>query len=151
MQQTEQQHLHFFTTKYDIKRWIKLFCPRLESLAHFSNILPSWGPFCPACNPFCPLSKSGQEKGCFGMGLGCFYDCWVKNWGLWWCSGQNETHLGNMRSIWAICTKSGQKYSRIGKKNVSPLSTQPQILNTEPWTLNPEPWTPYQKFQNPKV
>ena len=47
---------------------------------------------------FCPLSSSGQEKGCFGVGLGVFGGI-----------------LGKMRPIWAICMKSGQKCSRIGK------------------------------------
>ena len=34
------------------------------------NILPSWGPVCPDSSSFCTLSSSGQEKGCFGVGLG---------------------------------------------------------------------------------
>ena len=39
------------------------------------SILPRWGPFCPDSSSFCPLSKSGQEKGCFGVGLGVFLVC----------------------------------------------------------------------------
>ena len=39
--------------------------------AHFSNILPSWGPFCPDGRSLCPLSSSGQEKRCFGARLFC--------------------------------------------------------------------------------
>ena len=37
-----------------------------EVLPTFFNILPIWGLFCPDSSSFCPLSKSGQEKGCFG-------------------------------------------------------------------------------------
>ena len=43
-----------------------------KSFAHFSNILPSGGPNCPDGSSFCPLSSSGQEKGCFGAGMGVF-------------------------------------------------------------------------------
>ena len=44
-----------------------VFFPLLETVAHFSNILPSWGPFCLDSSSFCPFSSSGQEKGCFGV------------------------------------------------------------------------------------
>ena len=51
------------------------FCPLLEKFCPLLNILHSWGPNCPDCSSFCPLSSSGQEKGCFGVGLGVFCVC----------------------------------------------------------------------------
>ena len=53
-------------------KWILKNSPLLEKFCPLSNILPSWGPFCPECSSFCPLSSSGQEKGCFGVGFGAF-------------------------------------------------------------------------------
>ena len=94
-----------------------------RSLAHFSNFLPSVGPNCPDYSSFCPLSSSGQEKGCFGVGLVVFCICTYPQKGFvaqaaesrtgvghswWWYSGQsetpsgqNETHLGNLYEKWA--------------------------------------------------
>ena len=55
--------------------WIIFFRLILEIFSHFSNILPGWGQNCPDSSSFCPLSSSGQEKGCFGVGLGLFCVC----------------------------------------------------------------------------
>ena len=59
-------------------------------------------------------------KGVF-WGVLCSYmsskgmcDCWVKNRGWGWYSGQNEILSG--QDEWVICMKNGQKCSRIGKK-----------------------------------
>ena len=102
-----------------------------RSLAHFSNFLPSVGPNCPDYSSFCPLSSSGQEKGCFGVGLVVFCICTYPQKGFvaqaaesrtgvghswWWYSGQVRPHLGKMRLIWAIYMKSGRKCSRNGEK-----------------------------------
>ena len=86
-----------------------------KSFAHFSNILPSWGPKCPDGSSFCPLS--GQEQGCFRVGLWLFVYVHIpkrvvcllsKEQGLGWYSeqnetpsGQNETHLGHLYEKWA--------------------------------------------------
>ena len=51
---------------------IFFFAHFYKSFVLFLNILPSWGPGCPDCSSFHPVSSSGQEKGCFGLGLGVF-------------------------------------------------------------------------------
>ena len=90
----------------------------LHTSRTFSNILPRWGPFCPDSSSFCPLSKSGQEKGCFWVGLGVFLVCTYPRKGFVTAGilGKMRPHLGKMRPLWANCTKRGQKCSRIGQK-----------------------------------
>ena len=73
---------------------------------------------------FCPLSSSGQEKKCFGVGLGVF--C-VRTYPSTGCVtaekgtgvrgailGKMRPYVSKMRAIWAICTKSCQKCAKIG-------------------------------------
>ena len=49
-----------------------------KGLPTFQTFCPDgghWGPFCPGSSSFCPFSKSGQEKGLFGVGLGVVCVC----------------------------------------------------------------------------
>ena len=107
--------------------------PTSRKVCPFSSsiFLPSWGPGCQDGSSFCPLSGSGQEKGCFGVGLGVF--C-VRTYPRKGCvTAEQRTRIGNgilgkmrlhlgkmrlhlckMRPIWAIWTKSGQKCCKIG-------------------------------------
>ena len=105
---------------------INFFAHFWKSFAHFSNILPSWGPNCPDCSSFCPLSISGQEKGCFGVSLWVFCvhtypreGCVTAESRTGVCDGilgKMRLHLGKMRPFWAISRKIGQKCCRIGKE-----------------------------------
>ena len=99
---------------------------------------------------------STGKKGC---------DVGGKNRGWGWYSGQNETHLGKKRPIWAISAKSGQKFSRIGKKfnhcmetsyyinlhgQCSALSAVKRLIcqtqwKSVTWTQRYEKWLPCQK------
>ena len=93
----------------------------LESFAHFSNILPSWGPFCPGSSSFCPLSTSGQEKGCFGVGLGVFCVCTYPQKGF--VTGESRTGVARLVVVvwakwdpnWAKWDPSGQFVRKVGK------------------------------------
>ena len=71
------------------------------------------------------------KKGCFGVWWGgslCMYTSPLAKRGVTeeegigvggGILGKMRPHLGKMRRIWAISMKSGQKFSRIGKKNQS--------------------------------
>ena len=48
------------------------FCPLLEKFCTLFNHFAQMGFILPRQSSFCPLSKSGQEKGCFVLGLGVF-------------------------------------------------------------------------------
>ena len=101
---------------FNVQDEFKIFGNFQKSLVCFLNILPNWGPGCPDSSSFRPLLSSGQEKGCFGVGLGVFFvhtnprKGWNRGWE--WYSGQNETpfeqnetHLGNLYEKWAKALK----------------------------------------------
>ena len=100
--------------------WIIFFCPLLETFAHFSNILPSWGPRLQVTQTvvnFAQFQVQARKRGVLGGvgGVLCMYISpkgtgygSVKNRGWGWYSrqnetpsGHNETHLGNLYEKWA--------------------------------------------------
>ena len=108
------------------QKWIKQLCPLLEEFCPLFKHIAQFRS-CQDCISFCP--SSGHEKGCSRVGivgLGVFYVCTYPRMGCVTAEqrtgvgggilGKRRPHLGKMRPIWAICTKSGQKCSRIGAK-----------------------------------
>ena len=98
---------------------IIFLCQLLEIFAHFSNILPSWGPNCPDGTSFCPLSSSGKVKGCFGRGCGCFVYVHIPERCVWQLS--KEQGLGvvfwtRWDPIWAKWDPFGQFVRKVGKR-----------------------------------
>ena len=90
-----------------------------QSFAHFSNMLPSWSPFCPDGSSFCPLSSSGQEKVFLGVGLGVFGVGTYPQRGGWLLSkeqGLMVVFWAKWDPIWAKWDLSGQW--KVGKSDL---------------------------------
>ena len=81
-----------------------------KSFVHCSNILPSWGSGCPDCSSYCPLSSSGQEKGCFGVGLGVL---WVHTYPSEYLTTYNIVTMNNKdnnaKTIFSHCNNDKTK------------------------------------------
>ena len=101
-------------------RWM-IFLPTsrkvLPTFQIFWNILPSWGPNSPDCSSFCPRSSSGQEKGCFWVGLEMFCVCTYPRKR---CVSEQRRGLGvvfwaKWDPIWAKWDPSRQIVQEVGK------------------------------------
>ena len=111
------------------------FCTLQEGFVQFSNILPSWGQGCPDCNSVSNILPTfkfrARKKSVFGW--------------CWWCfvyvhipvnDRVGDGFLGQMRPLWAICTKSGQKCSSIGGKEFNHKMVSLLFRVIQPDTFN---------------
>ena len=101
------------------------------------TVLPIFQTFCPdgvyfaqTAVHFAHFQNQAKKRGVLGWGCGLFLVCTYPRKGFVtaeWRTGvgggilgkkcrKMRPHLGKMRYIWANCTKSGQKCSRIGQK-----------------------------------
>ena len=120
-------------TKHNVHCENKKFADFWKKFDHFSNILPSWGPYCPDCSSSCSLSSSGQQKGWFAVGLGVFCEyIHIPNLdpkrGLWWLSKEEcqvVVFWAKGDPIWAKWDTSGQFVQKVGK-NVLELGNKIQ-------------------------